>query len=76
MEVIRASEVADYVYCARSWWLGRVAGAEPEGRERRAHGTLMHAIHGRGVRLSRVALVAGLIALAIALITLVAGGAV
>jgi CRISPR/Cas system-associated exonuclease Cas4 (RecB family) len=61
--MIRASEVGDYVYCARSWWLRRVAGEEPEGRERRELGTAMHEAHGRGVRLSSLALWAGLLAL-------------
>lgn len=30
---IRATEIADYAYCARSWWLKRVQGvtAESEG---------------------------------------------
>jgi CRISPR/Cas system-associated exonuclease Cas4 (RecB family) len=61
--MIRASEVGDYVYCARSWWLRRVAGEEPAGRERREAGTAMHAAHGRGVRMSSLALWAGLLAL-------------
>ncbi len=65
MPMIRASEVGDYVYCARSWWLRRVAGEEPEGRGRREAGTAMHAAHGRGVRLSGLALWAGVVALLI-----------
>jgi CRISPR/Cas system-associated exonuclease Cas4 (RecB family) len=63
--MIRASEVGDYVYCARSWWLRRVAGEEPEGRERRELGTAMHEAHGCGVRLSGLALWAGLAVLLI-----------
>jgi CRISPR/Cas system-associated exonuclease Cas4 (RecB family) len=66
--MIRASEVGDYVYCARSWWLKRVAGEEPEGQERRELGTTMHEAHGRGVRLSGLALWAGAIALAAGLL--------
>jgi CRISPR/Cas system-associated exonuclease Cas4 (RecB family) len=70
--MIRASEVADYVYCARSWWLRRVAGEEPEGRERREAGVALHARHGRGVSLSGAALWAGVIALAAGLLLLLA----
>lgn len=64
MPMIRASEVGDYVYCARAWWLRRVAGEEPEGQERRDLGTAAHEAHGRGVALSALALWAGAIALA------------
>ena len=63
--MIRASEVGEYVYCARAWWLRRVAGEEPEGQARREAGTAMHAAHGRGVALSGVALWAGLVVLAL-----------
>ncbi|NTU83621.1 MAG: hypothetical protein HGA45_30335 [Chloroflexales bacterium] len=66
--MIRASEVGDYVYCARSWWLRRVAGEEPEGRERRAAGVRLHARHGRAVSFSSAALWMGLIALAAGLL--------
>jgi CRISPR/Cas system-associated exonuclease Cas4 (RecB family) len=48
-EVIRASEIGEYVYCARSWWLRRVAQLEPTGRERREYGTTLHRRHGRAV---------------------------
>lgn len=68
MAMIRASEVGEYVYCARSWWLRRVAGEEPEGQERRDRGTAMHAAHSRGLALSGAALWAGLIALAVGVI--------
>jgi len=65
MPMIRASEVGEYVYCARAWWLRRVAGEEPEGQARREAGTAIHAAHGRGVALSGVALWAGLVVLAL-----------
>ncbi len=71
--MIRASEVAEYVYCARAWWLRRVAGLEPEGRERRAMGSARHVAHGRLVALSGIALWAGLALLAGGLLLLVVG---
>lgn len=57
MQIIRASEVAEYVYCARAWWLRRVAGLEPTGWERRKQGTIQHARHGYAVQISSVLLV-------------------
>jgi CRISPR/Cas system-associated exonuclease Cas4 (RecB family) len=50
MEFLRASEVAEYVYCARAWWLRR-QGIVPEGRAggklqaRLARGRRSHAWH-------------------------------
>lgn len=69
MNIIRASEVGEYVYCARAWWLRRVAGLEPAGRARREHGTALHTRHGRAVALSRALLIAG-VALAIVAVAL------
>jgi CRISPR/Cas system-associated exonuclease Cas4 (RecB family) len=71
--MIRASEVAEYVYCARAWWLRRVTGQAPEGQERRALGNARHVAHGRLVALSGMALWAGLALLAGGLLLLAAG---
>jgi len=71
--MIRASEVGEYVYCARAWWLRRVAGEEPEGHERRELGTLMHEAHGRGLRLSGAALAAGVALLLLGLLLFLLG---
>lgn len=53
MAIIRASEVGEYVYCARAWWLRRVAGWQPSQQQRRDLGVLRHARHARTVALSR-----------------------
>jgi len=68
--IIRASEIGEYVYCARAWWLRRVEGLEPDHRERREHGTLMHQRHGRAVAGSRLLiwLVAALVVVALVLL--------
>jgi CRISPR/Cas system-associated exonuclease Cas4 (RecB family) len=58
MAVIRASEVGEYVYCARAWWLRRVEGLEPAGSARRAAGVVQHTRYARIVRLSRLLLFA------------------
>ncbi|HEX5691878.1 MAG TPA: hypothetical protein VFX76_17805 [Roseiflexaceae bacterium] len=68
--IIRASEVGEYVYCARAWWLRRVAGLEPAGRERRELGVALHRRHGRAVAGSRALLGVG-IALALAAVLLI-----
>jgi CRISPR/Cas system-associated exonuclease Cas4 (RecB family) len=59
--IIRASEIAEYVYCARAWWLRRVEGATPDGAERRSLGHLRHARHGFGVAASTVLLRAAIV---------------
>ncbi len=56
MQVIRASEINEYLYCARSWWLRRVAQQEPAAQERLDTGTQLHAQHGKTVQASRVLL--------------------
>ncbi len=52
MDIIRASELGEYYYCARAWWLRRVVGLEPDGAERRALGVAGHARHGQMVAAS------------------------
>lgn len=68
--VIRASEVGDFTYCARAWWLRRVAGEEPEGRELREAGTALHVAHGRAVAFSGWAVWAGALLLVAGLLLL------
>ncbi len=48
-KVIRASEVGEYAYCARAWWLGRVLGYRPANLERMAAGEEAHLRHGQKV---------------------------
>jgi hypothetical protein len=77
-QVIRASELGQYAYCARGWWLGRVLGYRPANLERLAAGEAAHVRHGRKVISSRrlqrwayvllaLALLAGTLFLALAL---------
>jgi hypothetical protein len=44
---VRASEISDYVYCRRSWWLSRVAGYRSQNVADFARGTHYHRQHGR-----------------------------
>ena len=74
LPIIRASEVGEYVYCARAWWLRRVIGLEPAGHERRELGTALHRRHGRTVAGSRALVVLGAaLVLAAALLILLSG---
>jgi hypothetical protein len=48
-DVIRASEVGEYVHCERAWWLGRVQGVLNANRAWMDAGTENHREHGRRV---------------------------
>ncbi len=68
--ILRASEIGEYVFCHRAWWLHRVQGLESANRAKMQSGIAHHAAHGQGIqraeRLQRVALV--LLVLAILLV--------
>jgi hypothetical protein len=49
LPVIRASELGQHAYCARSWWLGRVKGYASAHTRELAWGRDAHQQHGRGV---------------------------
>ncbi len=72
--VIRASEIGEYLYCHRAWWLGRVQGIENANRAQLEAGVERHRAHGwlvrRAAALRRLALALGLLALLLALLLL------
>jgi len=47
MRIIRASEIGEYLYCRRAWWLRHVQGLESANEGVMAEGTEAHAGHGR-----------------------------
>ncbi len=47
MRIIRASEIGEYLYCRRAWWLRHVQGIESANQTVMAEGTEAHAGHGR-----------------------------
>ncbi len=47
--VIRASEIAQYAFCARAWWLGRVRGYRSSNVAAMRRGVAGHRAHGRMV---------------------------
>jgi CRISPR/Cas system-associated exonuclease Cas4 (RecB family) len=73
--VIRASEIGQYAYCARAWWLGSVQGLPSTHRREMAAGEAVHLHHGRGVRtslgLSRLAYIALISAVVVGIVWLV-----
>ncbi|GIV96924.1 MAG: hypothetical protein KatS3mg057_1581 [Herpetosiphonaceae bacterium] len=69
-QFIRASEVGDYVYCRRSWWLRRVAGWEPGRPERLSQGRSLHRRHGQMTGASGALLLIGLVFVVTALLLL------
>jgi len=47
--IIRASEIGQYEYCARAWWLGQILGYRSHNVEEMAVGVEEHANHGQQV---------------------------
>jgi hypothetical protein len=70
--VIRASEINQYLFCAKAWWLGAIEGIRPSNVHELSGGSLAHARHGRTVAVAgitqRIALGVLLVGLALALI--------
>ncbi len=48
--VVWASEISDYLYCRRSWWLRRTLGRESFNSAELARGTAFHDTKGRLAR--------------------------
>ena len=49
---IRASEIGDYLYCRRSWWLKRSRGIASQNVRELNQGTQHHRQHGQRVQQS------------------------
>jgi CRISPR/Cas system-associated exonuclease Cas4 (RecB family) len=68
-DIVRASEIGQYAYCARAWWLARVKGLPSSNVAQMQAGSEQHQLHGRSVegyhRLRRVALALLLLASAL-----------
>lgn len=45
-KIIQASEISDYIYCRRAWWLKRIHGHRPENVRELTAGSDYHQVHG------------------------------
>lgn len=48
---IRASEIAEFTYCRRAWWLKHTRGLPPDNSRQLRSGSHYHKQHGNRVRL-------------------------
>lgn len=79
--LVRASDIGQWAYCRRAWWLAVVQGAVHRRPERLQHGTRAHRQHGlrlaratRRQRLGWIVLGLGLLLLAAYLMAVVVWG--
>jgi hypothetical protein len=70
--IIRASEIGQYDFCAKAWWLGSIEGVSPSNIRELQAGTAAHEQHGRQVqRASQMQIAAfALIALGVVILAL------
>jgi len=71
MQVIRSSDIGNYLYCHRAWWYRR-QGFESENQTELASGTELHRKHGRKVLAAGLMRTVGFLLLLLALVLLVA----
>ncbi|MBI3760559.1 MAG: hypothetical protein HY260_01675 [Chloroflexi bacterium] len=69
--LIRASEIGEYVYCHRAWWLGRVQGEASINVAEMAAGAGGHARHGQTVAAAGCLQLAAYIFIALAVVVAV-----
>jgi hypothetical protein len=70
--VIRASELAQYGYCRKAWWLGSVEGIASSNVEALVRGTRAHRAHGQAAWWARALPVIAALLFFIAVLILVA----
>jgi hypothetical protein len=74
--IIRASEIGQYDFCAKAWWLGSVERVPSSNVRELQTGTAAHEQHGREVQragyLQQIALVLMAIGIVILLLALLA----
>ena len=68
MRRIRASEIGEYVFCHRAWWLHHVQGYASGNVRELAAGTAAHTHHGRTVLAASAVRVLALVLVVIAVL--------
>lgn len=68
--VIRASELAQYGYCAKAWWMSSVLGKASTNVREMHSGTAAHQQRGRAVWLSSALRIAAIVLVVVALLVL------
>lgn len=71
MQVIRSSDIGNYLYCRRAWSY-RKQGFESENQAELASGAELHRVHGRKVLAASLMRSLGFLLLLLALVLLVA----
>jgi CRISPR/Cas system-associated exonuclease Cas4 (RecB family) len=71
-DLIRASEIGEYIYCHRAWWLRHVQGVEPENLAVLERGRKAHGRHARRVERVALATLAARLLVLVAAILLIA----
>lgn len=69
--IIRASELGEYEFCARAWWLRREHQWRSRFPERLERGEQAHAQHGRAVVRSQQGQIVAILLIMLALVLLV-----
>ena len=69
-QVVRASELGQYAYCAKAWWLGSVEGVPSANVREMDAGQSAHEQHGQTVQLAAWLNRAGLALVALGLVML------
>jgi hypothetical protein len=72
MRVIRASEIGEYVFCRRAWWLHHVQGRASANVQELAAGAAAHAGHGRLVGIASAMRMLAVLLVVVAILVLVA----
>ena len=69
--IIRASEIGQYDFCAKAWWLGSIEGVSPSNIRELQAGTAAHEAHGQRVQRASQLQAAALVLVALGVIVLV-----
>ena len=70
MQILRSSDIGNYLYCRRAWWY-RGQGYESGNQTEMASGTELHRKHGRKVMIAGLYRALGFVLILIALTLLV-----